>query len=53
MAPFRYVVAYDADAPAGELIAFWDYGSDLTLNDGESLALDFDGTNGLFTQSFA
>ena len=41
--PFRYVVLYN-DTPAGPvdpLIGWWDYGSNLTLNDGESFTTDF------------
>lgn len=45
--PFRYIVIYNNTAAGDELIAAYDYGSALTLNDGESLTLDFDGTNGL------
>lgn len=53
--PFRYVYVYDDTpaAPADPLVAYFDYGSALTLQDGESLTIDFgaDGpTNGtLFT----
>lgn len=51
VAPFRYVVLYNDDptSPADPLIGWYDYGSDLTLANGETLTLDFDGTNGLFT----
>jgi hypothetical protein len=51
VAPFRYVVLYNDDptSPADPLICFFDYGSDLTLNNGESLLLNFDGAAGLFT----
>lgn len=45
--PFRYVVVYNNTATNKELIAFFDYGSSITLADGETLLLDFDGTNGL------
>lgn len=44
---FRYIVIYNDTATNDELIAWFDYGSSLTLASGESLALDFDGTNGL------
>lgn len=47
VAPFRYVVIYNDTATNDELIGWYDYGSDLTLANGESLTLDFDATNGL------
>lgn len=49
--PFRYVVLYNDDptSPADPLICWFDYGSEITLNNGESLLIDFDGSNGLFT----
>ena len=45
--PLRYVVVYNDTATNDELICFFDYGSEITLADGETLTLDFDGTNGL------
>lgn len=47
VAPFRYVVIYNDTATNDELIGWYDYGSDLTLANGESLTIDFDGTNGV------
>ncbi len=45
--PFRYIVIYNSTASGGPLIAWYDYGSALTLQDTDTLTLDFDGTNGL------
>lgn len=45
--PFRYVVIYNDTATNDELIAYFDYGSSITLNDTETFTLDFDGSNGL------
>lgn len=46
---FRYAGIYDDDAAGDELICYWDYGSSITLNDGETFTYDFDGTNGVLT----
>jgi hypothetical protein len=47
VAPFQYVVIYNDTATNDELICWFDYGSSVTLANGETLTLDFDGTNGL------
>ena len=49
--PFRYAVLYNdtTASPLKPLIAWWDYGSSITLNDTETLTVDFDNTNGIFT----
>jgi len=47
VAAFQYIAIYNDTATNDELIAWFDYGSALTLADGESLTLDFDATNGL------
>ena len=47
---FRYVVLYNdtPTSPADPLIAYWDYGSSITLNAGETFTVDF-GSNSLMT----
>ena len=47
--PLRYAVVYNATTATNPLISWFDYGSSITLNDTETLTVDFDNTNGLFT----
>lgn len=49
--PFRYVVIYNdtPTSPTDPLIGWYDLGSSITLASGESITIDFDGTNGLLS----
>lgn len=48
--PFEYVVLYNDTATNDELIGWYQYpGGAITLQDGETLTLDFDGTDGVLT----
>lgn len=49
--PFRYIYLYNATAssPVAPLIGYFDYGTSLTLANGESLTIDFDQASGALT----
>jgi hypothetical protein len=51
--PFQWVVIYNSTqtTPLGPLVAWYDYGSALTLLDGETLTVDFDDGNGFYTDT--
>lgn len=41
IANFRYAVLYNDTSASDNLVAFWDYGSTVTLNSGDSFTVDF------------
>ncbi len=47
--PFRYVILYNSTAAGGPIIGWYDYGASITLNDTETLTVDFDASNGVLT----
>ncbi len=49
--PFQYIVIYNdtPTSPADPLIAWYNYGSAVTLNDTDTFTVDFDGSGGFFT----
>jgi|TARA_R100001129_G_scaffold171238_2_gene141286 hypothetical protein len=50
VAAFRYIVIFDdtVTSPADPVIGYYDYGTSLTLNDGDTFTIDI-GTNGILT----
>jgi len=51
IANFRYAVLYNDSptSPADPLIGFWDYGSTVTLNSGDTFTVDLDQVAGILT----
>ena len=49
--PFQYAVLYNTTptSPLKPLIAWWNYGSSISLLEGETFTVDFDGSAGIFT----
>lgn len=47
--PFRYAVLYNDTATNDELIGWWDYGSSISLANGETFTVDFDPSAGVLT----
>jgi hypothetical protein len=53
VATFRRVGIYNdtPTSPADPIVGHYDYGSDVTMVNGDTFTLDFDGTNGLLSAS--
>lgn len=51
IANFRYAVLYNdtPTSPADPLVAWWDYGSTVTINSGETFTTDFNASTGVWT----
>lgn len=51
MGPFRYAYIYNTtpSTPLKPLIAWYDYGSSISLNASDTFTVDFDGSAGFFT----
>ena len=47
--PFEWAVLYDATSTNGDLIGWWDYGTSITLTNGNTFAVALDPTNGVLT----
>ena len=47
--PFQYAVLYNDTATNDELILYWDYGSTVTLANGDTFTVDFSASNGVLT----
>jgi hypothetical protein len=49
--PFRYAILFNDSptSPADPLIAYWDYGSSISLADTETFTIDMDSSAGIFT----
>ena len=47
--PFRYVYIYDDASTGDKLIAYYDNGSSVTLQNGYTFTIDFDASNGVLT----
>ena len=47
--PFQYVYVYDDNSTGDKLCFYYDYGSAVTLDSGDSFVIDFDASNGVLT----
>jgi len=47
--PFQYAVLYNFTSPTKPLIGWWDYGTPITLTNGNTFTVDIDQVNGILT----
>jgi hypothetical protein len=47
--PFEWAVLYNSSTASGNLIGWWDYGTAITLTNGNTFTVSLDQTNGVFT----
>jgi hypothetical protein len=47
--PFQYAVLYNFTSPTKPLIGWWDYGTAITLTNGNTFTVDLDQANGILT----
>lgn len=47
--PFQYLYIYDDASTGDKLIGYYDYGSPITMANGDTVTIDFDATNGVLT----
>jgi hypothetical protein len=47
--PFQYAVLYNSTSSTKPLIGWWDYGTAITLTNGNTFTVDLDQTNGILT----
>ncbi|TFV71670.1 hypothetical protein E4K64_25410 [Bradyrhizobium frederickii] len=47
--PFQYAVLYNSSASGTPLIGWWDYGTAITLTNGNTFTVDLDQSNGILT----
>ena len=47
--PFEFAVLYNSSAANGNLIGWWDYGTTITLTNGNTFTVALDQTNGVLT----